>query len=275
MTTLISSRLNSSFDKSKFGDDIKLSDKALNYLNAEPIKLDDWIKTDLANGSISRTDYFANPVVEYITGMSLNVNTIIQICTNNPETNFPLAVNEVYSLANSSANLIIQLQQFLNHTNRISGVSDGDSNTEIDGLKPTYASCVSVGGILTTVIGPADKIKDSSLILNNFTSLYINEELDSNNRSIGNSTVFLSGADDATEPSAINLIKDKINMANTLLYTRRTSDENYFLESQRLLNDYQLLYSLQNSGSTERNLIKNVIGTQKLKNIASNVSTNS
>lgn len=275
MTVLISSRLNSSFDKSKFGDDITLSDKALNYLNAEPIKLDEWVKGDLANGNISRSEYFTNPVLEYIDGMSSNVNIIIQICTNNPETNFPLAVNEVYNLANSSANLIIQLQQFLNHTNRISGATDADSNDENEGLKPTYQSCISVGGILTTVIGPADKIKDSSLILNNFTSLYINDELDSNNRSIGNSTIFLSGADDATEPSAINFIKDKIDIANNLLYIRRTYDENHFLESQRILNDYQFLNSLQNSGSTERNLIKNVIGTQKLRNIASNVSTTS
>jgi len=274
MTSLISSRLSSSFDKSKFGDDIKLSDKALNYLNAEPIKIDDWIKSDLANGNISRSDYFINPVANYVNGISLNVNTIIQICTNDPSTNFPLATNEIKNLANSSNNLIVQLQQFLNHTNRISGVSDGGSDTSSEGLKPTYSSCISVGGILTTVIGPADNIKDSSLILNNFTSLYISEELNSNNHSIGNSTVFLSGADSSTEPSAVNLIRNKIEMANTLLYVRRTEDENYFLQSQILLKDYQLLYSLQNSGSTERNLIKN-IGTSKLKSITSNVSSNS
>jgi hypothetical protein len=57
-----------------------------------------------------------------------------------------------------------------------------------------------------------------------------------------------------------------INTANTLIYQRRTEDENYFYTSQQIINEYQLLNSLQNSGSTERNLINSKIGTTKLKN---------
>jgi len=56
-----------------------------------------------------------------------------------------------------------------------------------------------------------------------------------------------------------------INTANTLLYIRRTEDENYFYASQQILKDFQILNGMQNSGSTEKNLITNKIGTTKLK----------
>ena len=53
-------RLNFSFDTSKFGDSINLSDSTKSYLKAAPVKLETWQKDDLANGSIVKTDYFKN-----------------------------------------------------------------------------------------------------------------------------------------------------------------------------------------------------------------------
>jgi len=72
-------RLNFSFDTSKFGDSINLSDSTKSYLKAAPVKLETWQKDDLANGSIVKTDYFKNPMINVTARLSNNVNTMNQI----------------------------------------------------------------------------------------------------------------------------------------------------------------------------------------------------
>lgn len=267
MTTIIN-RLNSNFDPLKFGTDLNLSDKAKNYLNTSPIKVSTLVKNDLANGSISRTDYFTNPVSVYISSITSNVNSIISVCSNDPANTFALAPSEAQNLSNTSNTLVSELQEFLKHTNRISGVSPFSANTEEEALKPYYNSCMAVGGVVLSITANTDNVKDASPILNNFTSLYIDDELTSNSWTIGNSTVFLTGADTNTvTPIQLDEIRDKINTVYSLVNTRRISDESYFYESQQLIQDFQFLNAIQNSGSTERNLINNRIGTQKTKNI--------
>jgi hypothetical protein len=261
-------RLTSNFDSTKFGTDINLSDKAKNYLNTAPISVPEWMKNDIANGSINRTDYFQNPVSSYVSSITSNVNSIIAVCVNDPANTFALASTEAQELANSSNTLISELQSFLSHTNRISGVSGLGSNTEIDATKPNYNSAMAVGGVVLTITASSDSVGDASPILNNFTSLYIRDELSSNSWSIGNSKVFLTGADTNTvTPVQLDQIRDKIETVYTMVNTRRTSDENYFYTSQQVIEDFQFLNALNNSGSTERNLINNLVGTTKLKNI--------
>jgi hypothetical protein len=259
-------RLSSSFDLTKYGDDIELSDQAKNYLNTSPIKVETWAKNDLANGSILKSNYFQNPVASYVSAITSNVNSIISVCTDDPDTNFPNANAAVKNLANTANSFLTELNSFLGHTNRISNVSEDILDTETGALLPNYAMCISAGGLLTTITANTDGVDDASLILNNFTSLYIEDELSSNNWSIGNSTVFLSTvANTLTTTSQINEIATKLTVANTMIYTRRTADETYFYTSQQIVDEFQFLNSLQRSGSTERNLIQNKIGTTKLK----------
>lgn len=260
-------RLSSSFDTANFGDDINLSEQAKNYLNVSPIKVETWVKNDLANGSILKTDYFQNPVSAYVSSITSNVNSIISVCTNDPDTNFPSANAAIKNLANTANSFLVELASFLGHTNRISNVTDDILDTETGALLPNYSMCVSTGGLLTTITANTDGVDDASLILNNFTSLYIEDELSSNSWTIGNSTVFLTTvANTLTTTSQINEIATKLNIANTMIYTRRTADESYFYTSQQIVDEFQFLNSLQKSGSTERNLIQNKIGTTKLKN---------
>ncbi|MFZ9301804.1 MAG: hypothetical protein ACO239_00450 [Sediminibacterium sp.] len=260
-------RVSSNFDTTKFGDDINLSTQAKNFLNTNPIEVKTWIKNDLINGPISATDYFQNPVATYVSSITSNVNSIISVCTDDPDTNFPNANVAIKNLANSANSFLVQLNNFLDHTNRISNVTDDILDPVTGDLLPNYSMCISTGGMLTTITANTDGTDDASVILKNFTSLYIEEELSANSWSIGNSTVFLTTvANVSTTTSEINQIEEKLNVANTMIYARRTADENYFYSSQQLLNEYQFLDSLQRSGSTERNLIQNKIGTTKLKN---------
>jgi hypothetical protein len=239
---------------------------AKQFLNTNPIKVSAWAANDLSNGAITRTDYFQNPVSSIITSISSNVNSIITLCTNDPVNNYPLATSTVLNLANSSNNLITQLNLFLDHTNRISGVSASAVDTTTGGLKPNYQACIGTGGILLTLLAATDNVRTAEPMLNHFTSLYIEDELSANSWNIGNSKVSLQTVPSSLNSSQVEAMNVIINTANTLIYQRRTGDENYFYTSQQIINEYQLLNSLQNSGSTERNLIKNKIGTTKLKN---------
>ncbi len=259
-------RLTSNFDATKFGDDVILSDMAKQFLNTNPIKVSAWAANDLSNGAVTRTDYFQNPISSYISSITSNVNSIITLCTTDPANNYPSATASVLNLANSSNSLITQLNLFLDHTNRISGVSDNIVDTTTGGLKPNYQSCIGSGGILLTLTATTDNVRTAEPMLNHFTSLYIEDELTSNNWSIGNTKVSLQTVPSTLTSSQVNAMNVIINTANTLIYQRRTEDENYFYGTQQIINDYQLLNSLQNSGSTERNLINSKIGTTKLKN---------
>lgn len=259
-------RLTSSFDSEKFGDDVILSDMAKQFLNTNPIKVSAWAANDLSNGAVTRTDYFQNPVSSIITSISSNVNSIITLCTNDPANSYPSAISSILNLANSSNNLITQLNLFLDHTNRISGVSTAIVDTTTGGLKPNYQTCIGAGGILLTLLASTDNVRTAEPMLNHFTSLYIEDELSANSWNIGNSKVSLQTVPSSLTSSQVNAMNVIINTANTLIYQRRTEDENYFYTSQQIINEYQLLNSLQNSGSTERNLINSKIGTTKLKN---------
>lgn len=259
------SRLTTTFSSSKFGNDIKLSDKAKAFLNTKPIKMSSWAASDLANGAVSRSDYFQNPVSSYVSSISSNLNSIITLCTSDPVNNYPSSTAAVRNLANSSNNLVSQLNLFLQHTNRLSGVSENFVDTTTGTIKPNYQDCVGTGGMLLTILGTTDNVRNSTPILNNFTSLYIESELSANNWSIGNTKNSLQTVPSTLTTSQVNAMNVIINTANTLLYVRRTEDENYFYTSQQILRDFQILNGLQKSGSTEKNLIKSKIGTTKLK----------
>jgi hypothetical protein len=262
------------FQKSKFGNDINLSEKANNFLNTSPIQLSDDLKTDLANGSISRTDYFKNPVSSFVASLTSNTNSIISVCVNDPTTYFTQegASDKANNLANTANTFIVELTEFLEHTNRISGISPAfsqtDELTETGIFKPNFSSCMALGSYLMLITANTDGVRDASPILGMFTSLYIEDELFANNWHVGNSTVFITTGDrasmTATQIEAVNTV---IKQANTLISTRRISDENYYYQTESIVADYNILNSFQTAGSTERNLINNKIGTNKLKNI--------
>lgn len=263
-------RLTSNFDSTKFGTDKNLSNRARNFLNTSPINIATWAKNDLANGSINRTDYFQNPVLSIISSITSNINSIISVCVNDPTNTFSLSVPETQNLANSSNTLISELLEFSKHTNRISGASSPSANIGSEGegiLKPDFASCISVGSIILMLTANTDGVSDTTPILNNFTSLYIETELQANNSVIGTIKTILTETDTNTlTPVQLQDFRDKVNTTYNLIHSRRTSDENFFQTSQQIADDFQFLNSLQNTGSTERNLINSKIGTTRLKN---------
>jgi hypothetical protein len=274
-------RLNFSFDTGKFGDSINLSDNTKNYLNTAPVKLETWQKDDLANGSIVRTDYFKNPMINVTARLSNNVNTMNQI------------VQSIDTFDNGSGtamkanltNLIIEIGNYLSHTANISGVTEARANvSETSNVVthfPDYNKAVSAGEQILMLTYTTDNVANTVPLLGNFTSLFISDEITANANNIINDLVTVRnsvrievvGGETPTSSNVSNLsanlittITANVVAANTLLSTRRLHDWNFFRNSLNILDDYNKLNSLGRVGNTQKYLINNLVGTDKYKN---------
>ncbi len=82
MANTISSRLTFSFDTTKFGGAYYLSQEAKNSMNVYPSDVVQWQTQEIANGTISPSNYFKNPVQGVCSSITSNTNSIITFCTN-------------------------------------------------------------------------------------------------------------------------------------------------------------------------------------------------
>ena len=120
-------RLNFNFDTSKFGDAVNLSDSTKEFLSENPIPLKSWQKNELANGSITQTNYFRNPLSQSLQiykqkAIELS-NLIISIDTFDT---LSLAISA--NLESFSTNLQNEITAFTYHTNNVSGVNIIDTS---------------------------------------------------------------------------------------------------------------------------------------------------
>jgi hypothetical protein len=275
-------RLNFSFDTSKFGDSINLSDNTKNYLNTAPVQLETWQKNDLANGSIVRTDYFKNPMINVTARLSDNVNTMNSI----------VQTIESFDAAGGTAlkanvtNLVIEIRNYLSHTSNISGVTESKANvsetSNVVSHFPDYNKAVSAGEQILMLTHATDGVANTIPLLGNFTSLFISDEITSNanniiadivtvRNSIRVDTVVVDGNPVSTNVSnlsanVITTITANVVAANTLLSTRRLHDWNFFRNSLNILDDYNKINQLGRVGNTQKYLINNLVGTDKYKN---------
>ena len=274
-------RLNFSFDTTKFGDSINLSDNTKNYLNTAPIKLETWQKNDLANGSIVKTDYFKNPMINVTARLSDNVNAMNSIV----QTIDTFENGSGTALKTNLTNLIIEIQNYLSHTSNISGVTEAKANvSETSNVIlhfPDYNKAVSAGEQILMLTNATDGVANTVPLMGNFTSLFISDEINANANNIivnlvtvQNSlrTETTGGETPVTtivsnlSSSLITSLTANVASANTLLSTRRLHDWNFFRNSLNILEDYNKINSLGRVGNTQKYLINNLVGTDKYKN---------
>jgi hypothetical protein len=274
-------RLNFSFDTGKFGDAINLSDNTKSYLKAAPVRLETWQKDELANGSIVKTDYFKNPMINVTARLSDNVNTMNQI------------VQSIDTFDNGSGtamkanltNLIIEIRNYLSHTSNISGVTEARANisdtSNVLTHFPDYNKAVSAGEQILLLTSSTDGVANTVPLLGNFTSLFISDEITANANNIINDLVTVRnsvrievvGGETPTSSNVSNLsanlittITANVVAANTLLSTRRLHDWNFYRNSLNILEDYNKINQLGRIGNTQKYLINNLVGTDKYKN---------
>jgi hypothetical protein len=274
-------RLNFSFDTTKFGDSINLSENTKNYLNTAPVKLETWQKNDLANGSIVKTDFFKNPMINVTTRLSDNVNAMNSIV----QTIDTFDNGSGTALKTNLTNLVIEIRNYLSHTSNISGVTEAKANvsetSNVISHFPDYNKAVNAGEQILMLTSATDGVANTVPLMGNFTSLFISDDITANANNIISDLVLVqnsvrtetTGGETPVTTILSNLssnlissITSNVASANTLLSTRRLHDWNFYRNSLNILDDYNKLNSLGRVGNTQKYLINNFVGTDKYKN---------
>jgi hypothetical protein len=279
-----------------------LPNTAIQQLNTAPALVpNQWMRDDLINDDT--TGYYVNPVANSCNTIWLSANTLINTTSSvtgsgnltalwtTINTNFKSIAGYNVTTGDAENPPIVtthvpgQIVQFINHTNRISGVVPITANTDA-ASKPHLEQAMQIGRALTYVIYQVDGREDNAPMLGSFTSILIANTINdyvnvivtyantiNNSITITTETV---GEDVITTKvsnlsyAAVNSIAATANTLNTLFLERRVHDENFYTKSNELVNEAKNIRRYENLGSSEDNLVQNLIGSDKLKSRLAN-----
>jgi hypothetical protein len=257
----IYSRLGLNFDTTRFGSAQTLSSDAANSLNlmANTSPLSAWQKTDLAAGSVSRTNYYQNPTASNVNSMMISANTIFYSSN---------SANDFTTSALAST-LILELNNFKSHTDNISGVTVSTTY----GV-PSLDSAQNMGQLNMNLLAKTDGVSNTAPILGSFTSLFISDILQANTikliyyaneyaNSVG-LNVTTGNTSSNLAPAEIANIQNYLITTQSVLYNQRIQDCTFFLNSLQTSQDTGFIQSFNNMGGTMSYLVNNVIGTPSL-----------
>ena len=274
-----------------------LPNAAIQQMNTVPSLVpNQWMRDDLINNDT--TGYYKNPVANSCNTIWLSANTLINttssVTGSGNLTALWTTINaDIKSIAGYNVTTgdaenppIVtthvpgQIVQFINHTNRISGVVPITANTDA-AQKPHLEQAMQIGRALTYLIFQVDGREDNAPMLGSFTSILIANTINdyanvivtyantiNNSITITTETV---GEDIITTKvsnlsyAAVNSIASTANTLNTLFLQRRLHDENFYTTSNELLNEAKNVRKYENLGASESSLVDNLIGTDKLK----------
>lgn len=244
------------FDRLGFPDSlsantINFSPDTQNSLNNMPPILVTWQMEDIANDDTS--GYFQNPVYyssNYVKDMLIDIETYSQ----------SKGYTTIYAAANSAV-MANTATNFIDHTNRLSGVTPMTADTV---NLPHYQNCIGIGKALTYIVYQSDGISNNAVLTGNFGSLFT-----LNTISYYADTLLADKIKIVTSPSLsgseiLQIISD-INGANNFMANNITQDVNYFANCNSVLASYNAVKGLSTMGDTEKYLVNNLIGTTKLK----------
>lgn len=301
-------KLGFNFDKAKFGDALTVGGTSQEYYENNPIKLKDWEKNLVQTNDSS--GYYRNPNTPFLNKIK-NEATIIRnvalqvvqanaayyvwkvtgaygVSTRELENGTPIPQNkakapQLNSLANSVNSLISAITLFQSHTDRISGITESDSE-ELD-----YEKGISVGTEVANIANAVDGITDYSPILGCFTSLFIKEDLRAYSYAIDNLKNTNGYPIDANVWSSANYftvnagqnigvlpftptdctnLQNRFDQITNILNTRREHDRNYYNNCVAAVNDYSKLSNFVSVPCPPAIiLLRDYIGTNKLKSL--------
>ena len=235
-----------------------LSSNVVSTMSSLPPLLNSWQTADASNNNVG--GYFQNPVANVTQNIWNVANSIISITD----------LNNVVGLANVSlaANALnLAANNFYGHTNRISGVSTNDDNPTL----PHYSSAVAVSKVVMYITFQSDGVQNNAPLMGNFTSLTQNANLTISYNTIKDyANTIANSINHGTlttnlTPTQFSTIQYQMNVATDLMNSRRTSDVNFFYNSQAIVSDYNTLKQFNTPGQSEVYLINNFVGTDKLK----------
>jgi hypothetical protein len=231
-------------------------------LSRMPPVLNEWQTGDVANNEVS--GYFTNPLADISHNIWNTANSIISI------TGLGQALPDVNTAA---ASLVSSAGNFWGHTNRISGVVQPNADTV---FLPHYNTAVSVGKVVMQIVFQSDGVHNNAPIMGNFTSFTIGNTLTSMYSTIQGypaliaNTIIASGDEfgmtytSNLSPNVANTMITNIQNAANLMNQRRTSDVNFYLNSQAIASNYHTIKQFGSPGQTELELYEKYVGSEKL-----------
>ena len=258
-----------------------LSNNVKRTLDGMPKMLEPWQADDIANSNTG--GYYVNPCANITLSIWASSNNLISVANNvqgsGNLTGLWTQIRTTLAYISNSSTSNTQAGDFLEHTNRISGVTSITVSAE-QGVAnlPHYETATQTGKALISLIYQTDGVSNNAPIMGNFTSLFVANDLIviyntlSTYANIVNNSItttidpitFLPINTSNLTYNVVNSIATTANSANSIFYERRVHDEQFFKNSSDLLIDYKKVRGIGNSGQAESYLIENFIGSNKL-----------
>jgi len=263
-----------------------LPNTAIQQMNAAPALVSSqWMKDDLVNNDI--TGYYKNPVANSCNTIWNTANTLWGIANNlQGVANTTALWTTIYTTLGNIVDANTEMVQFINHTNRISGVVPITANTDAAN-KPCLEQAMQIGRALTYLIYQVDGREDNAPMLGSFTSILVANTISDYANTIVtypntiNASITVSTSGTPPDPvittntsnltyNTVNSIAEFANTLYTLLHDRRVHDENFYTTSNELVSEARSIRRYSNLGVSENSLVQNFIGTDKLKSRLAN-----
>jgi hypothetical protein len=258
---------------------IALSNNVIEYLNTVPQLLAPWQIEDMANNDVG--GYFKNPVWN-VANSTIVVSQSLMTETFNVNGSSPGAttlINDIYEKANTIQKGGGSAYLFIEHTNKISGITPLGS-VEEDDLYPYYITAMSTGQGVMYLTNQTDGIQNNAPIMGSFTSLFVDANLSSlvltaqtYPEIISNSiTITTGGVFPNTYPiltsnlseSSLQTIFNTVNTIDSVMVTRTNHDINFYRNSNTILEEMDGLRIFTGMGETSDKLVDEFIGSPKL-----------
>jgi hypothetical protein len=272
------------------GDSLKTySPEVQKQMNSLPPVISSWQAQDIANNSVG--GYTQNPVLSSIQSISDAANNVLAyspIIGSTNQNQITALIGGMYANCQylSIGNEAVETQNaktFLYHTNRLSGirVAQDDSTEHIDSTNlPYYSVAVQAAKTASYIVNQTDGVNDNSVMLSCFTSiLAANQFIQLANTISGSANTFIQslsyipageGAGNGYYTSNVSLqVATQLSRAfgNTvnLMQTRETADVTFYVNLKNFTSNFNSTKQFTNMGDTEKLLVNNFIGTNKLK----------
>jgi hypothetical protein len=253
------------------GDVVQLSANTVEHLNSMPAFIESWQAQDIADNTVG--GYYQNPVAANTNIIITSANSIVSIYDS---ANGIIGLETIYTEANT---LQLTATNFLEHTNRISGVTPFVGQ---DVENPYYDTAMGIGKTALYITNQTDNITNTSPILGSFTSILIGPQVGQSASQIQNYVILIQNSLNTEEtmdeggntiitttsnltPSQISDIETGLLNTNALLYDRQTGDVTYYTNLRAFVDKYNTTKKFSNMGETETYLVNNFVGTDKIK----------
>lgn len=235
------------------------------HMEEMPPFIEAWQAQDVANNTVN--GYFKNPVVTYVNTIitvSNNMKVLANVSANTEESGYTGA--NVFALIQACSDLSNSAADFITHTNKISGVTPFEGQDDAL-VNPYYTTAMNYGKTAIYITNQTDGIINNSPMMGSFTSILVTPQIQdrANTLSVDYVTLNSGITSNTLTTTQVTQILNDVNGTRSFLDTRRTSDVTYYGNLRSFISKYNTLRDFSNMGETQKYLLNNFIGTDKLK----------